>query len=44
MTFSTRMVVEKLVCDRSVHGRDASDAYVRIMVNSSLSEPDDIRF
>ncbi|KAJ6491378.1 phytase [Mycena vitilis] len=33
MTFSTRMVIEKLVCDRSVRGRDASDDYIRIMVN-----------
>jgi len=33
MTFSTRMVVEKLTCDRSVRGRSASDIYVRIMVN-----------
>ncbi|KAJ6578614.1 histidine phosphatase superfamily [Mycena sp. CBHHK59/15] len=34
MTFSTRMVVEKLVCERpSVRGRGAEDAYVRILVN-----------
>ncbi|KAJ6572009.1 histidine phosphatase superfamily [Mycena capillaripes] len=33
MTFSTRMVVEKLVCDRSVRGHDTSDAYIRIIVN-----------
>ncbi|KAJ7098350.1 phosphoglycerate mutase-like protein [Mycena epipterygia] len=36
MTFSTRMVVEKLVCDRPVRGRDASDSYVRIFVNEVL--------
>ncbi|KAJ7484497.1 histidine phosphatase superfamily [Mycena latifolia] len=33
MTFSTRMVVEKLTCDRAVRGRDAGDAYIRIIVN-----------
>ncbi|KAJ7033180.1 histidine phosphatase superfamily [Mycena alexandri] len=33
MTFSTRMVVEKLVCDATVRGRDVSNTYVRIMVN-----------
>ncbi|KAJ7716091.1 histidine phosphatase superfamily [Mycena metata] len=33
MTFSSRMVVEKLVCDATVRGRDVSDTYVRIMVN-----------
>jgi len=33
MTFSTRMVVEKLTCDRSVRGHGASGTYVRILVN-----------
>ncbi|KAJ7698716.1 histidine phosphatase superfamily [Mycena rosella] len=33
MTFSTRMVVEKLICDQSIRGRGVSNAYVRIMVN-----------
>ncbi|KAF7348503.1 hypothetical protein MVEN_01367800 [Mycena venus] len=33
MTFSSRMVVEKLTCDRSVRGRHGSDTYVRILVN-----------
>ncbi|KAJ7885122.1 phytase [Mycena olivaceomarginata] len=33
MTFSTRMVVEKLTCERSVRGRDTSDSYIRILFN-----------
>jgi hypothetical protein len=38
MTFSTRMVVEKLTCERSVRGRDTSDSYIRILVTKH-SEP-----
>ncbi|KAJ7731158.1 phytase [Mycena maculata] len=33
MSFSTRMVVEKLVCEHSVRGRATSDTYLRILVN-----------
>ncbi|KAJ7322877.1 phytase [Mycena albidolilacea] len=36
MTFSTRMVVEKLTCERSVRGRDTSDSYIRILFNEVL--------
>ncbi|KAJ7512553.1 phytase [Mycena galericulata] len=36
MSFSTRMVVEKLVCESPVRGRAALDTYVRIVVNEVL--------
>ncbi|KAJ7138446.1 phytase [Mycena crocata] len=36
MTFSTRMVVEKLYCKRMVRGLDASHTFLRILVNEVL--------